>query len=171
MLVLLDRMGHADVTVHGFRRSFRNWSGEQINYPREICELALAHVNSDEPSERFRAIGARRAKGKPLRAVGDEFGLTPARVNEICRRVEEYDRSEALLRSDPASIEPLALIGRVEPLVHITLAARGIKRLTDLEDVTMAQLLRYPNIGRQSATFLFDALTGLKRNTQQNRDG
>jgi integrase len=48
MLVLLDRMGHGDVTVHGFRSSFRNWSGEQTNYPREICELALAHVNSDE---------------------------------------------------------------------------------------------------------------------------
>ena len=48
MLVLLDRMGHGDVTVHGFRSSFRDWSGEQTNYPREICELALAHVNSDE---------------------------------------------------------------------------------------------------------------------------
>jgi integrase len=48
MLVLLDRMKHGDVTVHGFRSTFRNWSGEQTNYPREICELALAHVNSDE---------------------------------------------------------------------------------------------------------------------------
>ena len=47
-LVLLDRMKHGDVTVHGFRSSFRNWSGEQTNYPREICELALAHVNNDE---------------------------------------------------------------------------------------------------------------------------
>lgn len=48
MLVLLDRMGHGDVTVHGFRSSFRGWSGEKTNYPREICELALAHVNDDE---------------------------------------------------------------------------------------------------------------------------
>jgi integrase len=53
MLVLLDRMGHGNVTVHGFRSSFRSWSGEQTNYPREICELALAHVNDDDTEEAY----------------------------------------------------------------------------------------------------------------------
>ena len=33
--------------VHGFRSSFRNWCAECSNAPREVCELALAHVNSD----------------------------------------------------------------------------------------------------------------------------
>jgi hypothetical protein len=117
------------------------------------------------PTDRFRAIAARRAEGKTLSAVGDEFGLTAARVNEICHRVKNYDRGEALLRSDPASIEALALLGKVKPLVHITLASRGMKRLTDLEGVTLAQLLRFPNIGRQSATFLFDALAELKKSS------
>jgi integrase len=32
------------VTVHGFRSSFRQWAAERTNVPREICELALAHV-------------------------------------------------------------------------------------------------------------------------------
>jgi hypothetical protein len=117
------------------------------------------------PSERFRAIAARRAEGKPLRVVGDEFGLTPARVKEICLRVEGYDRGEAMLRDDPASIEALALLGKLKPLVQITLASRGMKRLTDLEGVTMVQLVRYPNIGRQSATFLLDALAELKKSS------
>ena len=40
---LLHRLGYEDVTRHGFRSSFRDWSGEQTNYPREVCELALAH--------------------------------------------------------------------------------------------------------------------------------
>lgn len=31
-------------TVHGFRSSFRDWAAERTNYPREICELCLAHV-------------------------------------------------------------------------------------------------------------------------------
>ena len=33
--------------VHGFRSSFRDWCAECSNAPREVSELALAHVNSD----------------------------------------------------------------------------------------------------------------------------
>jgi integrase len=33
----------AQVTVHGFRSSFRDWAAEQTTYPREMAELALAH--------------------------------------------------------------------------------------------------------------------------------
>ena len=33
--------------VHGFRSSFRDWSAECSNAPREVCEMALAHVNPD----------------------------------------------------------------------------------------------------------------------------
>ena len=36
-----------DAVVHGFRSSFRNWAAECSDAPREVCELALAHVNSD----------------------------------------------------------------------------------------------------------------------------
>lgn len=43
MSMLLRRMGHDSITVHGFRSSFRNWAGEQTNYPFEVCEQALAH--------------------------------------------------------------------------------------------------------------------------------
>lgn len=30
-------------TVHGFRSSFRTWAGECTDFPREVCEVALAH--------------------------------------------------------------------------------------------------------------------------------
>lgn len=33
--------------VHGFRSSFRDWCAECSNAPRDVFELALAHVNSD----------------------------------------------------------------------------------------------------------------------------
>jgi integrase len=39
-----DVAGDANMTVHGFRSSFRDWAGERTNYPREVCEMALAHV-------------------------------------------------------------------------------------------------------------------------------
>ena len=32
---------------HGMRSSFRQYAAERTNYPREVAELALAHVNSD----------------------------------------------------------------------------------------------------------------------------
>ena len=34
-------------TQHGFRATFRTWAQEHTTYPEEVCELALAHVNSD----------------------------------------------------------------------------------------------------------------------------
>ena len=37
-----------DVHVHGFRTSFRTWTQEKTNYPREIAEAALAHSLNDK---------------------------------------------------------------------------------------------------------------------------
>lgn len=37
-----------DVTVHGFRSSFRMWGAETTAYPSAVLEAALAHVNPNE---------------------------------------------------------------------------------------------------------------------------
>lgn len=47
MIALLKRMGRSDITVHGFRSTFRDWAGEQTTYPREVIEHALAHQLKD----------------------------------------------------------------------------------------------------------------------------
>ena len=47
MSMLLRRMDHGDVTVHGMRSTFRTWAGERSGYPFEVCEHALAHRLSD----------------------------------------------------------------------------------------------------------------------------
>ena len=39
---------------HGYRSSFRDWAAELTDVPREICELALAHVNSDRVEAAYR---------------------------------------------------------------------------------------------------------------------
>jgi len=44
---VLRRMGRAGITVHGFRSTFRQWCAERTNFPREIAEGCLAHVNPD----------------------------------------------------------------------------------------------------------------------------
>jgi integrase len=43
MTQLMRRLGHGDVTVHGFRSSFRDWAEERGGMPREVAELSLAH--------------------------------------------------------------------------------------------------------------------------------
>ena len=43
-----------DAVAHGFRSSFRDWAAECTDAPREVCELALAHVNSDRVEAAYR---------------------------------------------------------------------------------------------------------------------
>lgn len=43
MTMLLRRM-KVDVTVHGFRSSFRVWAAERTAFSHEVCEMALAHT-------------------------------------------------------------------------------------------------------------------------------
>jgi integrase len=59
----LKAMGVA-ATVHGFRSSFRDWAAEQTAYPREVCEMALAHSipNKVEASYRRGDLLEKRAR-------------------------------------------------------------------------------------------------------------
>jgi integrase len=54
MLMMLRRMSREDLTVHGFRSTFRDWAAEQTNFPREIAEAALAHVIADRTEAAYR---------------------------------------------------------------------------------------------------------------------
>lgn len=47
MIELLRRMNRRDVVPHGLRATFRTWCAERTNYPREVCEMALAHTIKD----------------------------------------------------------------------------------------------------------------------------
>jgi integrase len=63
MAMLLRRM-KVDVTVHGFRSAFRDWAGDETNFPREIVEAALAHRVGDAAELAYRrsdAVQRRRA--------------------------------------------------------------------------------------------------------------
>ncbi len=54
--VAVNKTLHAivpDVTVHGFRSSFRVWGAETTATPSAVLELALAHVNKDKVEEAY----------------------------------------------------------------------------------------------------------------------
>lgn len=50
----LRRMGRDDITVHGFRSTFRDWAAECTAYPREVAEMALAHTIGDKVEAAYR---------------------------------------------------------------------------------------------------------------------
>lgn len=54
MLQVLKRMGRGDVTIHGFRSTFRDWTSERTSYPRDVCEMALAHTVGDQVEAAYR---------------------------------------------------------------------------------------------------------------------
>ena len=47
MSSVLKRLGRTDITVHGFRSTFRDWVAEKTNTPERIAESALAHRLKD----------------------------------------------------------------------------------------------------------------------------
>ncbi len=64
MEMLLRRMGIEHATVHGFRSSFRDWAGNETEFPRELAEQSLAHVIGDKAEQAYRrrdALERRRA--------------------------------------------------------------------------------------------------------------
>lgn len=48
LLQILRRMDRGDLTVHGFRSTFRDWAAECTNHSREVAEMALAHIRQDK---------------------------------------------------------------------------------------------------------------------------
>ena len=87
MLKLLGRMGRKGVTVHGFRSTFRDWAAERTSYPREVCEMALAHSISDKVEAAYRR-GDLFEKRKRLMLEWARFCDTPkagAKVTAIKR--------------------------------------------------------------------------------------
>lgn len=63
MANLLPHLGYGDVTVHGFRSTFKDWASDMTIFPREFSEAALSHTVGDEVERAYRrgdAIDIRR---------------------------------------------------------------------------------------------------------------
>jgi integrase len=54
MLMLLRRMKRDDLTAHGFRSTFSDWAAERTAYPREVVEMALAHMIGNKAEAAYR---------------------------------------------------------------------------------------------------------------------
>ncbi len=53
-LALVLNKINPELTVHGFRSSFRDWCAERTSYPSEVAEMALAHTVGDKVEAAYR---------------------------------------------------------------------------------------------------------------------
>lgn len=77
-----DRMNRPDVTVHGFRSSFRDWAAERTNFAGEVAEMALAHVVSDKVEAAYRR-GDLFEKRRHLAEAWAKFCESPSVPGEV----------------------------------------------------------------------------------------
>jgi len=75
--VAVNKMLHSiapDVTVHGFRSSFRMWGAETTAYPSAVLEAALAHVNPNEVEASYQRSDLFERRRELMQAWGNYCG-------------------------------------------------------------------------------------------------
>ena len=79
LTAVLRRMDRGDITMHGFRSTFRDWCAESVSnsFPREVCEHALAHSLPDKVEAAYRR-GDLLEKRVMLMQAWTDFCETPS---------------------------------------------------------------------------------------------
>lgn len=71
---LLKRMDRKNITVHGFRSTFRDWAGETTGFGREEVEMALAHTVASSVERAYRRGRALEKRAKLMAAWAQYCG-------------------------------------------------------------------------------------------------
>lgn len=107
LTAVLRRMS-VDAVPHGFRSTFRDWAGEVSNYPRDVAELALAHVLENKVEAAYRrgdALDKRRnmmddwatyCHPEPVTIDMSKFGSGAGRLTRQAVHIEELRKSGRL---------------------------------------------------------------------------
>lgn len=89
MTMALRKLKHADLTVHGFRSTFRDWAAEETHYPNIVAEMALAHTVGNAVEAAYRR-GDLLEKRRALMADWAAYCTSTAAANVI-----QLNRKEA----------------------------------------------------------------------------
>jgi integrase len=82
MRQMLARIGRGDITVHGFRSSFRDWAAERTSFANHVVEAALAHAIGDKVEAAYRR-GDLFEKRSRLMEAWAEFCAKPAQAGNV----------------------------------------------------------------------------------------
>ena len=79
--MLLRRMKVTNATPHGFRSTFRDWSGDETSFDKEALEFCLAHSVGNKTEQAYRRSSAIEKRRVILNAWGDYcVGVTGQKV-------------------------------------------------------------------------------------------
>lgn len=81
---VLRNMG-LDVTVHGFRSSFKDWAEDCTNFPNGVIEAALAHLVGDQTERAYRRGDALEKRRKLMEAWANYLAAKADNVRALSR--------------------------------------------------------------------------------------
>lgn len=82
MLQLLRKAGYSELTVHGFRSTFRDWCAEMTSYPRELAEAALAHTLSNKAEAAYFRSDMFEKRREMMQAWCNYINAAPAEARQ-----------------------------------------------------------------------------------------
>jgi integrase len=80
---VLAEMGRGDLTVHGFRSSFRDWAAERTNFPSEVVEMALAHAVGSKVEAAYRRGDLFDKRRQLMDAWAELLSKVPADIGKV----------------------------------------------------------------------------------------
>ena len=81
MAQLLRRLD-LDVTVHGFRSTFKDWAADCTNYANIVSEMALAHTIGDKTEAAYRRSDLFEKRRRLMLEWG-RYCATPTRGGKV----------------------------------------------------------------------------------------
>src|SRR5262249_11008458 len=133
-------MGDAEMTVHGFRSSFRDWAAERTNFPREVAEMALAHAIPNaveaayrrgdlfEKRRRLMAAWAAYCAKVDTAGAGKVVALAGPRTPRWHEGAGPGSRPAAGHHRRPACPAPSRYVGRCKAVGHGKARAKASRR-------------------------------------------
>jgi integrase len=73
---------HPGLTIHGFRATFRTWSGDKTNYAREVCEACLAHSIESQLEKAYQR-GTFFDKRRELMSLWSNYSLNGSATGKV----------------------------------------------------------------------------------------
>lgn len=73
-LTAVMRRMKVDAVPHGFRSTFRDWAGDRTDYPRDLAELALAHILENKTEQAYRRGDALERRRDMMTAWAEFIG-------------------------------------------------------------------------------------------------
>ena len=93
-------MNRSDLTMHGFRSTFRYWAGETTTHPREAMEAALAHRLGDRVEQAYARGDLFTKRRRLMEDWAESCATAPDGVVSLPeRRAAEVARPEGGLRA------------------------------------------------------------------------